>query len=393
MNILLVGNYAADRQQSMQRYANMLADELKKRGDEARVIRPTRRLLPEGWSSQRGLGKWIGYIDKFVLFPAELRRLARSADVVHICDHSNAMYIEAVRKRPHVVTCHDVLTIQSALAISTATRVSATGKLLQRWILRGLNRAQYVVCVSRLTQRDLLQLSSLVPQRMRVIHQALNYPYRKMPEADARNRIQALGLQADAHFFIHVGANMQRKNRLGVIEMYAAVVRKTGDIDTSLVFVGEPLDDACTACAVALGVARRITVLEDVDNEDLCALYSVARALIFPSFYEGFGWPIIEAQACGCPVFTSNREPMMEVGGVGAVYVDPEDAEAAADVIAAHLPRADDMIACGTHNVAQFTSDAMIDAYLNTYASLLPRARSATLAVRAKHDSIEEFRP
>jgi glycosyltransferase involved in cell wall biosynthesis len=214
-----------------------------------------------------------------------------------------------------------------------------------------------------------------------------------MPEADARNRIQALGLQADAHFFIHVGANMQRKNRLGVIEMYAAVVRKTGDIDTSLVFVGEPLDDACTACAVALGVARRITVLEDVDNEDLCALYSVARALIFPSFYEGFGWPIIEAQACGCPVFTSNREPMMEVGGVGAVYVDPEDAEAAADVIAAHLPRADDMIACGTHNVAQFTSDAMIDAYLNTYASLLPRARSATLAVRAKHDSIEEFRP
>jgi glycosyltransferase involved in cell wall biosynthesis len=297
-----------------------------------------------------------------------------------------------VRKRPHVVTCHDVLTIQSSLGISTAATVSAAGKLLQRWILRGLNRAQYVVCVSRLTQRDLLQLSSLVPQRMRVIHQALNYPYRKMPEADARNRIQALGLPADAHFFIHVGANMKRKNRLGVIEMYAAVVRKTGDIDTSLVFVGEPLDNACTACAVALGVARRITVLEDVGNEDLCALYSVARALIFPSFYEGFGWPIIEAQACGCPVFTSDREPMMEVGGVGAVYVDPEDAEAAADVIAAHLQRADDMIARGTHNVAQFTSDAMIDAYLDTYASLLPRARSATDAVRAKRDSIEELR-
>ena len=73
------------------------------------------------------------------------------------------------------------------------------------------------------------------------------------------------------------------------------------------------------------GLRDRVIELTNITNEDLRALYSKATALLFPSLREGFGWPIIEAQACGCPVFTSDRVPMTEVGGDAAIYLDPTD--------------------------------------------------------------------
>ena len=115
MRILLVGNYAPDRQQSMLRFAALMQRELTARGHEVTLLQP-KPILTRILKTRGSTAKWLGYVDKFLFFPPTLKRAKKGYDVVHICDHSNAMYINAVRKRPHVITCHDVLTNESALA-------------------------------------------------------------------------------------------------------------------------------------------------------------------------------------------------------------------------------------------------------------------------------------
>jgi glycosyltransferase involved in cell wall biosynthesis len=120
------------------------------------------------------------------------------------------------------------------------------------------------------------------------------------------------------------------------------------------------------------GLADKVVELQGVGNEDLGALYSSAVASLFPSLQEGFGWPIVEAQACGCPVFTSNRAPMTEVGGNAAVYFDPTQITSAADTIIQHLPRVQEMRQAGLENAKRFRTEAMIAGYVALYQTLCP---------------------
>ena len=103
--------------------------------------------------------------------------------------------------------------------------------------------------------------------------------------------------------------------------------------------------------------------VKDPDDGTVRALYTGAAMLLFPSLYEGFGWPIVEAQSCGCLVVTSNREPMREVAGGAAILVDPEQAEEAAAEIAAKWPRREALRAAGLVNVRRFGRQEIMGAY------------------------------
>ena len=140
MRILLIGNYAPDKQESMLRFADLMQRELAARGHDVTLLQPQPAVAGSRPASG-GLGKWLGYIDKFVLFPFTLKRAIKGFDVVHICDHSNAMYAKYLTGLPNIATCHDVLAIKSALGEVPENVVSATGKKLQQMILAGLKIA------------------------------------------------------------------------------------------------------------------------------------------------------------------------------------------------------------------------------------------------------------
>ena len=103
-------------------------------------------------------------------------------------------------------------------------------------------------------------------------------------------------------------------------------------------------------------LTQKVIELVEIDNENLRALYSAATALLFPSLYEGFGWPIIEAQACGCPVFTSNRSPMNDVGGEAAIYIEPDQPKETAEKIIHYLPTLGELKPKGFVNSQKFSA-------------------------------------
>ncbi len=369
MRILLVGNYLPDRQQSMLRFGAMLASELGKAGQEVRVIRP--RPVYQGADPGRSLGKWLGYVDKFIRFPSRLRRASAWADVVHICDQAYSPYTRWLQAVPHIVTCHDLLAARCALGEFPGYRTKWSGGKYQQMIVDGLGRAHGVASVSEATRRDLLRLSGLAPSRTSVVPNAMSHPYGPAGKAESAVRLRRLGIAADERFFLHVGNAVWYKNHPGLLRIFQHVVR-TGTIpDLRLVIVNSGLGDDLKELIGQSGLAERIRLHCDLEEEDLCVLYSAATSLVFPSLAEGFGWPIIEAQACGCPVFAGNRPPMTEVGGDAAIYFDPEKPDEAARAILENLPRAGRLREAGFANVRRFSADRMVEGYLRLYGNVI----------------------
>jgi glycosyltransferase involved in cell wall biosynthesis len=372
--VLLIGNYAPDRQQSMHRFAVMMLEGLAAAGIRAELIQPEpffgRFRYAGGF-----VGKWLAYIDKFVLFPLQLRRRLDSAPaLVHICDHSNAMYARHIRDVPVVATCHDLLAVRGALGEPTDCPATVTGKWLQRWIVAGLEKVNVVVCDSQATLTDARRLVTCRDgtPRLEMVTLGLSYPYHLLPPEEARARLAA-AREIDPHvpFVIHVGSNLRRKNREGVLRIFA---RCQQEWNGTLVFAGEPLTESLRSLGRELGIAGRIVELPEASNELLEALYNLATALLFPSTCEGFGWPIAEAHACGCPVICTAREPMTEVAGDAGLTHDVEDeAGFAADVLRLTNPaeRAA-WSARSLQNAARFSSTRMIEEYCALYRSLAP---------------------
>jgi glycosyltransferase involved in cell wall biosynthesis len=346
MKIFLIGNLPEDRQESMQRFTALLQGGLAARGHEVTALAPRLRLARLGPRYRYGgLPKYLGYFDKFVLFPRELRRAVRAArpDVVHFTDHAGAVYGPVVRGVPHLATCHDLLQVRAARGEIPQQPVGRAGRWYQERIRAGLAQMPHLACVSGPTQADALRLTGLPRERVSVIPNALNHPYRPVTPAAARATLAGLPAEPGlAHalqggFLLHVGGDHWYKNRAGLIEIFAALRGRLPDAP-ALVLVGPPLSPAQSARAATLGVVGRIVCLAGVSNAQLEALYNLAGALVFPSWEEGFGWPVAEAQACGCPVFASDRAPMTEVGGPFSVYFDPADPAGAARIIAAAWP-------------------------------------------------------
>jgi glycosyltransferase involved in cell wall biosynthesis len=305
---------------------------------------------------------------------AELGDATRTADLVHICDHSNAIYVPRRRATPHVVTCHDLLAVRGALGEATDCPASFFGTWLQKAIVRGLMRADSVACVSGATLRDARRILAGYRGQLAVVPNALNHPYRqRSPDAVSQSLRGIPSLHDGVPYVLHVGSNLRRKNRTVALKAVAGIsARWPGRI----AFAGEPLSDELRAEARELGVEDRVVEVAAPDNALLEALYCGALALVFPSRFEGFGWPIAEAQAAGCAVICSDREPFPEVAGGAAIMCAADDHEAFGRAVldlAEHPQRRAALVAAGLVNVRRYEPAAMIDRFVALYRRLVQR--------------------
>src|SRR5262245_19710127 len=131
MRVTLIGNYGPDAQQSMLRYSELLRTGLVDAGHEVHVA-AAQPVLNARRRAPTGLWKWVGHLDKYVFGLADIRKATGGADIVHVCDHSNAVYLSTELPVPQVVTCHDLLAVRGARGEDTDCPASMTGKLLQK---------------------------------------------------------------------------------------------------------------------------------------------------------------------------------------------------------------------------------------------------------------------
>jgi len=367
MRILLVGNYPADQQKSMIAFAKMMERCLIDEGYYVKIVNPTSLLLPKNVRPY-GFWKWIAYIDKFLFFPLILRWQVRNFDLVHICDHSNAIYTLFLKNMSTVVTCHDVLAIEAARDLIPGWRVRAMGKVFQRLIFLGLNRAAAVVCVSEYTKLHLKNLG-WSGRNVSVALNALNADFYPADRIAVEEAVKQVGFQVDEKYFVHVGSDLSRKNRIFVLKIFNLIKSRFPDSNFKLLFIGPPFSMEMKDILINNNLNNFVFAIQNATHTMLRSLYSGAVGLIFPSLQEGFGWPIIEAQACGCPVFTSNILPMTEVGGNGAIYIDPVNENIAVDRIIESLNDLGSIRKRGFENIKRFSKSNLVQKYLTAYIS------------------------
>ena len=374
MKILLIGNYLPDRQHSMQLYASLLDRGLRARGHQVHLLYPP-AVLGQRAATVSPLSKWLGYVDKFVLFRSALRRAAAQADVVHVCDHSNAMYVPAIQSRPHVVTCHDILAIRSAMGHFPENRIGATGRIFQRLIARGLRQARTILCVSEKTRDDLEAYLEIPESRLHVVANALPRPCAPLRPEQRRPLLATLGLTPDEPYFFQLGSHWY-KNRSAVIRIFAELRKLPLYSAARLVLAGGPLNEEQQALLREYRLAAAVLEVAAPSDEQLTALYSGALVTLFPSLEEGFGWPILESQACGCPVAIADRAPMNQIAGGAAIFIDPARPADAARAIAEALTDSEQLRTDGLRNAAAYTPERMLDQYEALYRQALTSTRS-----------------
>jgi len=377
---------------SQDQFAQMLYDAYRDRGHRVALRRPVaivRRLVRRG-----PLAKWAGYVDQYLLFPRRMRAEMREdpPDTLYVfCDQALGPWVPHAAGRPHVVHCHDLLALRSALGDIPENPTSATGRVYQRYIRAGFRRARHFISISERTRSDLHAFSGVPAGLSEVVLNGLSRPFRPVDPVAARARLEAAGLPVDERgCLLHVGGGQWYKNPVGVVRLYAAYVTATlaqGRAPLPLWMVSPPPDARLVAALAAVPPAGAVRFFQGLRPDTLEALYSHARLLLFPSLAEGFGWPLLEAMACACPILTTGEAPMTEVGGSVACYLPRlrQDDDVAtwaaqgAQAIAELLRRAPLAHAqAALERAAQFSADAAIEGYLAIYRRVLERELPAS---------------
>lgn len=366
--VVLISNYLPDQQESMLRYASLLEKSLKHHHLLVKVIRP--KVYVGRFFKTSRLSKWLGYIDKFIIFPIKLvltilyLRLKKKHAIYHICDHSNAMYIPYLKKQKHVITCHDTFAIESALFGNDLQQTGFTGKIFQHLILRGLKKAKHLICVSEKSQSDFLKV--IGPQvHSTYIPNALNPAYLQQANLFNEDRISS-----NKPYFIHVGGNQWYKNRLGVLKIFKELIGMDGFNSHQLVMVGKPWTDEMQTFIQQHHLQDSVVMKTGIDDITLKQFYQHSQGLIFPSLAEGFGWPIIEAQACGCLVITSDLSPMSDIAQGSAILIPASDPPLSAKIISEAFPQRLSYIKKGLYNAQQYDSKIVTAKIIQLYCDI-----------------------
>ena len=384
MRIVLLAHPNFMSSQSMPRFAAMLQHSYEAQGHTVQVWRPPARLRAR--LSSGPLAKWAGYVDQYLLFPFWLRRAVRQQpeDTLFVLtDQAQGPWVPALLSRPLVVHVHDLLALRSALGQVPENPTRWSGRIYQRYIRRGFEKANHFICISKRTQDDLVALSRVERQATRVVYNGLNQPLSPMKPERAHALLQAARIDAPpTGWLLHLSGNQWYKNVPGVIRLYAHYARGTAE-PLPLWLIGVKPDAAVREAMDELPMAAEVRFLYGLDSEVLQAVYSLARAFLFPSHAEGFGWPIVEAQACACPVITTDDAPMNEIGGPASVYLPRlhigDDVQAWAADGARQLkallnespPDAQRRRQVCLSWAGQFTADRAIAQYLHIYEATL----------------------
>jgi glycosyltransferase involved in cell wall biosynthesis len=308
--------------QSMPRFARMLRSCYEARGHEVSLWSPTAKFHRLFAVSKHA--KWAGYMDQYLLFPLYVRKALKrtAAETLFVfCDQALGPWIPLVKSRPHVVHVHDLLALRSALGDIKENPTSFTGRVYQRYIRRGFRQAMHFISASKKTRDDLQRFGGVDARTSDVVYNGLNFPYEPMPREEAINVLRDAGYPVPPDgILLHVGGNQWYKNLAGVISIYTHYAVREVD-PLPLWCVSPAPTGAATVQLSKLARNGRVLFLQQLTNQTLQAAYSCARAFLFPSLAEGFGWPLVEAQACGCPVVTTNEPPMSEVAGDAAFYL------------------------------------------------------------------------
>lgn len=235
-------------------------------------------------------------------------RAYRHQENVHTLSQ-NLSFLKAGNKR--IVTCLDLIPLFMPSSLLE--------KCWRSFLYSGIRKADHVISISQATKNDLVRIYKLDSGMITPVMLGVTPEYKPYDKGASR---ELLGLPRGGKIILHVGTAVQRKNFSTLLKAFREISRKTKDIQLVKVNAVSKKDREFISRE---NLSSRVIIRESVAKEHLPHYYASADVFAFPSLYEGFGLPVLEAMACGCPVVTANNSSLPEVVGEAGMMIDPLD--------------------------------------------------------------------
>lgn len=311
------------------------------------------------------------FVDKYVKF---FRRILieqfgmnswfqkNSLDIYHVTKNTGVPFFHNI---PVVVTIHDIIphvfpdkylsNILERIWYEVAIRVS-------------IYRSDKILTISKFSKEELKRYYGVDSSKIEIVTLAYNESFRKIKDSSMLNDVKGrYGL--NKKYILAIGGSEYRKNIQRLINVYLKNFKE----DYELIVVGGKWRDIDLSKKYQ---EENIRFIKGVPEEDLIAIYNMASVFVFPSFYEGFGIPVLEGMACGVPVVTSNISSMPEVGGDAAIYFNPYDENDMAEKIRQAIDDdqlREEMMAKGLEKVKEYSWDKCARETLKVYERVVGR--------------------
>jgi glycosyltransferase involved in cell wall biosynthesis len=343
------------------RYWRMLYGGLRRAGLDAVQVTPMLPRLPDTAYQLLGL---LGRDLRAFLTNYPLWCWYPDADIYHLAQQALASLLLVRRPRGKViVTVHDIFP-----------------HMLRRdpWFrlaVLGLKRADHLIAISHYTKRCLVEHLGIQPEKITVVYHGIDHE-RFRPLITASSIRERYRLPERRRYLIYVGSEDPRKNLVTLVRALSLVRRELPEVE--LIKVGRSHSDEGRQCLVGLatelGLLKAIHFLEDVQEEHLPQLYNLAELYVTPSLYEGFGFPLLEAMACGTPVVYADAGSLPEIAGSAGLAVAPINADSLASGLLSLLRQKDKqsaLRAAGRERAASFTWTASTQSILAVYGKMI----------------------
>jgi glycosyltransferase involved in cell wall biosynthesis len=336
-----------------------------------------------GWGDGDGLGplaanfrvrsvplsdRWMHVLWQRLRLPISIHRITGPLDLFHSPD----FVLPPTGHTPAILTVHDLSFLRLPQFFVAGFR-----EYLEGAVARSVKRATHILADSECTRRDLLELMGVQPERVSVLYPGVEARFQPVEDAVALSRVRNRYRLPD-RFILGLSTLQPRKNFEGLIEAYSHLLADRGEepeiADLDLVIGGGKgwMYEGLSAIVERLGLDERVRFIGFVEDDDLPALYGLASAFAFPSWYEGFGLPVLEAMACGTPVVAADNSSLPEVVGEAGLLVDAADPEALAEALARLLTDRDlaaHLVRTGRNQAQRFTWEAAARQLLDLYCS------------------------
>ena len=285
------------------------------------------------------------------------------ADIFH--GLSNELPYSIHRKIPTLLTVHDLIYV----------RYPEFYKTIDRWIYKrkyrkSAERADRIVAISQATKRDLVDFFDIQPDKIEVVYQGCDPSFAQVCDADVPRVRELYDLPSD--YILFVGSIEDRKNLALIVEALSMMPLS----DLHLVAIGRytPYSDLVREKVRKLHLEDRVHIYHSIPFTHLPAIYRGAQVFCYPSKFEGFGIPIVEALSCGIPVVAATGSCLREAGGPAQFYTDPEDPAMLATLLEAAVcdtSKREDMIRGGREHIQAFLPQRIASDMMAVYRSLL----------------------
>lgn len=187
-----------------------------------------------------------------------------------------------------------------------------------------MENTDHIITVSEWSKKDIIRIFGIPEERITVIYEAAEPQYVPIPKAITKTYLREK-YSLNKPYILYIGGFSPRKNLSGLINAFVQVATNDPDVTLCLPGKRDKEQDVTISLIEAFGLSKRVNLLGFVPNRDLPYLYSGAELFVYPSFYEGFGLPPLEAMACGIPVLSSNASCLPEIVGKDGMYFNPHN--------------------------------------------------------------------